>query len=73
MSSATASITVHVNDQSVTVSTGCTVAGLIAQLDLRGGPVAVEHNQLIVPLARHHDTVLHEGDRLEVVSLTGGG
>jgi sulfur carrier protein len=33
----------------------------------------VELNLEVVPRARHGDTLLHEGDRLEIVTLVGGG
>jgi thiamine biosynthesis protein ThiS len=36
-------------------------------------PVAVEHNLQVVPRARHEQTTLSEGDRLEIVTLVGGG
>jgi thiamine biosynthesis protein ThiS len=35
--------------------------------------VAVERNLQIVPRARHGETALADGDRLEVVTLVGGG
>jgi sulfur carrier protein len=35
--------------------------------------VAVEVNLEVVPRDRHAETTLHDGDRLEVVTLVGGG
>jgi sulfur carrier protein len=35
--------------------------------------VAVELNLEVVPRAQHSSTALREGDRLEVVTLVGGG
>ena len=35
--------------------------------------VAVELNLEVVPRAQHGATVLREGDKLEVVTLVGGG
>ena len=55
------------------VSGGTTVADLVAALGLATTPVAVERNLGIVPRAEHARTVLAEGDRLEVVTLVGGG
>ena len=37
------------------------------------GRIAVERNGDIVPKARYKDTVLQDGDSLEVVSFVGGG
>jgi sulfur carrier protein len=64
---------VIVNDQSQQYPDGLTVTQLLQQLGLAGKPVAVELNQELVPRGQHADTPLHDGDRLEIVSLTGGG
>lgn len=52
---------------------GSTLADLVRELDLSGKPIAVERNREVVPKVRFHETSLHEGDRLEIVSLVGGG
>jgi len=49
------------------------VADLVAELGLAGKRIAVERNGEIVPRSRHADTMLAEGDRLEVVGAVGGG
>ena len=64
---------IRVNDQSYDVAQGCTVAGLLEQLGLTGKPVAVEVNLRLVPRQRHSRTRLGEDDRLEIVTLVGGG
>jgi thiamine biosynthesis protein ThiS len=50
-----------------------TLAALVEQLGLKADRVAVELNQNIVSRDRWADTVLHDGDRLEVVHFVGGG
>ena len=52
---------------------GTTLEAFILSLELPSPRVAVEHNGSIVPRDRHSTVVLAEGDRLEVVSLVGGG
>ena len=64
---------VIVNGQPRQVADGSTVADLLAALKLPPRGVAVEVNQMIVPRNRHPEHPLHDGDRLEVVSLVGGG
>jgi sulfur carrier protein len=64
---------IEVNGRAEEVAAGTTVAALLAQLGVDGGPVAVERNQEIVPRAQHAVTALHDGDRLEVVQFVGGG
>jgi len=50
-----------------------TIAELLAQLGLADRPVAVERNASVVPKRHHADTPLADGDRLELVTLVGGG
>jgi sulfur carrier protein len=52
---------------------GTTVADLLSQLDMAARHVAVEVNLELVPRARHQEFRLREADRLEVVTLVGGG
>jgi len=50
-----------------------TIAELLDQLALPARGVAVEVNLQIVPRERHAEHKLADGDRLEIVSLVGGG
>jgi thiamine biosynthesis protein ThiS len=69
----TATIDVTVNGEPRTLAAGSTVADLVAALKLLPTQVAVERNKLLVRRADHAATVLAAGDRLEVVTLFGGG
>ena len=62
-----------VNGRAEQVPDRLTVAELLARLKLPAKGVAVEVNLEIVPRARHAEHELRDGDRLEVVSLVGGG
>ncbi len=64
---------IFVNGEPRELAPGTTLDSLVAQIadDPRG--VAIERNLQIVPKARHAETVLQEGDRLEVVQFVGGG
>ena len=64
---------IQVNGQPCEVKKGATLAGLLEQMEIRLPHVAVERNLEVVPRAEHDETVLHEGDRLEIVTLVGGG
>ena len=64
---------VVVNGRDQEVPDGSTLATLVEQLGLSGRPVAIEQNRRVVPRAQHAATALADGDRLEVVSLVGGG
>ena len=62
-----------VNDQPRELVEGCTLAALLEQLGLADKPVAVEVNLELVPRNRHAQHRLAPGDRLEIVTLVGGG
>jgi thiamine biosynthesis protein ThiS len=66
-------IEITVNGDGRRVRAGLTIADLIADLGLAGRRVAVERNRDVVPRARHGEERLQPGDRLEVVTLVGGG
>jgi len=50
-----------------------TVADLLRQMDLAPQRVAVEVNEQLVRRANYERTPLREGDRVEIVTLVGGG
>jgi len=49
------------------------LSALLAQLGMKPDRIAVELNRDIVPRDRWAETVLHEGDQLEIVQFVGGG
>lgn len=67
------SMNVVVNGKDKALEDGATVHDLVEGLGLKGQPVAVELNLEVVPRTLHGSTVIKEGDRLEVVTLVGGG
>lgn len=50
-----------------------TVADLVKSMGLSPALLAVEVNLEIVPRAKHATHPLREGDRIEIVTLVGGG
>ena len=66
-------VRVIVNGEPREVPPGATVATLLGSCGLAGRPVAVELNLAIVPKSAHADTLLAEGDRIEIVTMVGGG
>jgi thiamine biosynthesis protein ThiS len=49
------------------------VAELLAKLSIDPRRVAVEHNLEILRRPLFGDTLVHEGDRIEIVNFVGGG
>lgn len=64
---------VQVNGSPRDLPEAATIAQLLDQLHIRRDGTAVEVNREIVPRARHAETVLREGDAVEIVTFVGGG
>lgn len=64
---------ITVNEEAQEVAAGMTVALLLEQLKMEPKYLAVERNLKLIPRAEHAGCVLAEGDRLEIVTLVGGG
>ncbi len=64
---------IEVNGKPRDVATGRTVQGLLEELELDGRLVVVELNRQIVRRTEIADTVLADGDRVEIVQFVGGG
>ena len=63
---------VKINGNTVDAA-GKTVAQYLSTTDFDLKRIAVERNGEIVPKAKYAETVLCEGDSVEVVSFVGGG
>ena len=66
-------ITIEFNGQSSQVENRLTVAGLLRMAKVESRFCAVELNLEIVPKAQYEARHLADGDRIEVVTLVGGG
>jgi sulfur carrier protein len=64
---------ITLNGETHDVPPGTTVAELLATLEVPPKHVAVEVNLELVPRGRHAEHALRENDRLEIVTLVGGG
>ena len=62
-----------VNGDTMDIEEGCTVAGLLALLQIGRERVAVEANLDIVPKASYDSCLLKDGDAVEIVHFVGGG
>jgi thiamine biosynthesis protein ThiS len=64
---------IEVNGESREVETGETLYDLIRRLALVPERLAVERNREVVRRADWPQTLLDEGDRIEIVHFVGGG
>ena len=64
----------HVNGETHDLpGESATVRDLVEHLGYGRKAVAVEVNRHVVPKRDHESTALNEGDRVELVTLVGGG
>jgi len=66
-------VTITLNGERFELDNPMSVAALLAQLDIDPRRVAVEHNLNIIKRQTYSDTLIDEGDTLEIVNFVGGG
>ena len=66
-------VRVRVNGEERSVSPSTSVADLLKELGVSLPRVAVEFNREILPKPSYSETLLRDGDALEVVQFVGGG
>jgi len=62
-----------VNGEPKSLEPAITLAELLVQFDLPPRRVAIELNELLVRRTEYERVALREGDRVEIVTLVGGG
>ena len=67
------SISIQVNGRDRAVDSEATIADLLAELQLVPTQVAVEINEQLVPRGGFAERQLQANDRIEIVTLAGGG
>jgi sulfur carrier protein len=66
-------ITVQVNGNAHNCPAQTPLSQMLEQLGMNPRLVAVEYNGEILPRSEWEDTFLKSGDRLEIVTIVGGG
>ena len=64
---------VIINGESQTFEESISVLALLERSGLIGKRVAVEINEAIIPKSRHPETVINDGDSIEIIQAIGGG
>ena len=62
-----------VNGETRQFAATMTIAELLEVIGLKGKFVAVERNLEVISYTKYDEVVLADGDRLEIVTLVGGG
>ena len=65
-------IKIVLNGEQKELEEGMNVAKLLQELEI-SVPCAVEQNKKVVPKALHPETIINDGDTIEVVTIVGGG
>lgn len=66
-------IEIYVNGDPKKVREGTSLTAYVVGLGLDSTKVAVERNREIVPKSQYADTLLSDGDQIEIVHFIGGG
>lgn len=66
-------VRVSVNGEPREFARGASALDAVTALGLAGRPLAMEINERIVPRRDLAACMLHDGDRIEIVTLVGGG
>ncbi len=62
-----------INGQEKSLPQGTTLDALLRDLDLSPSRVAVEINEDLVSRKKFGETIIQEGDTIEIVTFVGGG
>lgn len=66
-------LSIQVNGAARAVPAGTSLAALVRDAGLAPEQVAVEVNRQLVPRESRDERLLREGDRVELVTMVGGG
>ena len=66
-------VLINLNGESYEIDQAVSVTDLLVQLKIDPRRVAVEHNLEILKRHTFQNTVVHDGDHVEIVNFVGGG
>ena len=66
-------VDITLNGESYPLEAPLSVADLLARLEIDPRRVAIEHNLAILRRHLFPDTIVRDGDRVEIVNFVGGG
>ena len=66
-------MTIRLNGEPYDIVGPVSISALLAELNIDPRIVAVEHNVAVVKRQQYDDTMVGEGDEVEIVRFVGGG
>ena len=64
---------ITLNGDRIELSGPLTITELLSHLEIDARRVAVEHNVIVLKRSAFDETVVREGDQVEIVNFVGGG
>ena len=64
---------ITLNGDRIELSGPLTITELLSHLEIDARRVAVEHNVIVLKRSVFDETVVREGDQVEIVNFVGGG
>jgi sulfur carrier protein len=66
-------LTIRLNGEPFEIAGPVTISALLAELNIDPRIVAVEHNIAVIKRQQYGQTIVREGDEVEIVRFVGGG
>jgi thiamine biosynthesis protein ThiS len=66
-------LTIRLNGEPHELEAPLSVSALLARLSIDARRVAVEHNLVVVKRPHYDETIVRDGDEVEIVNFVGGG
>jgi thiamine biosynthesis protein ThiS len=66
-------LTIRLNGEPREIAAPLSIAALLAELEIDARRVAVEHNLVVVKRDKYAQTIVGDGDDVEIVNFVGGG
>lgn len=64
---------VHINGDKRDIEEGVTLERLLASLGIKSAGIAVDINREVIPKRLYGDTLIRQGDSIEIIRMVGGG
>jgi thiamine biosynthesis protein ThiS len=66
-------VIIRLNGEPFEIPEPLSISALLAQLQIEPRRVAVEHNVTVIKRIRYDETMIQDGDEVEIVNFVGGG
>jgi|TARA_B100002019_G_C21143290_1_gene534381 sulfur carrier protein len=64
---------IYVNNQNIEVAQEITISQLLDIQKVKTTYIAIEINNEIIPKSKYLNHIIHDGDKIEIITAVGGG